>query len=1363
MASSKKILHGTTKKTSKQQSAIEYVLSYSWAIIILIAVLVIYFYYSSNQTTYASSYCYISPEFPCYQLLINSNSIGTSALIEFSNNVNKPLYFSSSSFSIKFTPNSQYYQGSCQPSTALQGERITCTISVTGLTLPIGSEISPQFYLTYSECISQNCNSNSKQEVSLTTSGSGLTYIYQYNSLLSTTTTLPTYTLNTYPSPTNGGTTSPTSGSYNSGKSVSISETPSTGYSFNDWTCTGTGCYSGTSTNPTIIMDANIVETASFNQLATYTLTTNSVPSNGGTVTPASGSYYSGTQVTISETPASGYIFTGWSCTGTGCYSGTTKSATITMNSDIVETANFQQSIATYTLTTNVNPTNGGTASPPSGSYQAGNTVIISETPASGYEFNDWTCTGIGCYAGTASTNTLTMSDNTVETANFNKQTGFYYPVPAYTYPSKDTYFYSNNNGGQTIGLVSDMYHNNVLNSIGSSYYESNHNYITVSRDGYVYDLSKFYNDGNSSFTAALVIINTSTESVVKEALIANSTANTTIIQGVASGDGYSMQFNSSGSLYILIGGTSSAFNTPEGPYLVIINKTDLQDAMTSSNLFYTYNKIQVKNLTNIIGSSASDAAYNPYFTSFIMLGNYAFISNSTNLYVLNTTKNNSMAANILINKFGPSIGSASGIINMVTDGNFMYFAMVNGTSSSEYNSSIASFNTTSLKINYTNVALSLSNYTVGATLSSNLTDLYVVLSNETVYTFPVSGSGVSSVKSVQNFRSTDPYVNYPDSIPLATGSQYNFVSSANSTDLYVSTTVGSGNFYEIYNLKSGSQDGVLGLENNLNTPKTYGNADIVYAPQNNYNIYTTGAQKSGNYYNPGSTNFGQVSIISSAYLINKENVTLPSTFSPTALLYDGNNLRIGGYNYTGNTINDGQALLTTANTTQNIVNSNIVAPEAQISYFYNSGYPMTPETSTYYLPMVADFSQPNGNFFSIYPSGSVNYEFYAQTLSQVFPTNVILSGMAATTSNSQAANCPSGGPCAAGNLYLTPYQTIDAFSSMSSSSGSVCAAEANYGFASTSTVYINGMLEKNNDMTVLSYQTQLQDDYSDAPGPAPGGMGATAAQIVFNYPLNDTIASTYNANGNSDTQTAAGTGDAGAFSCSSPPSPNEFITYSYWTVTDSGLLSQSTNSILTNPPVVPVNNTPYVYMLSPENGEVAIYNKNTNAFSTISLPHFNFYDTIYNNKRDAMTSTTNGTFVFVGYSTPFSNCAIATINTQLQKIVKINYDSGANGGGCFTGGPGEMIVSPDGKYLYSGIASVTNGGSVYSIYDLITYNSTFENGPSGEFNVSFANTGTFTLPIGTEFGYGSNGLGDMTYQRIAISTNAQPLPWYYV
>jgi uncharacterized repeat protein (TIGR02543 family) len=60
-----------------------------------------------------------------------------------------------------------------------------------------------------------------------------------------------------------GGTVS-SGGWKNSGATVSISATPTSGYSFTNWTGSGTGSFSGTSNPASITMGGPITETASF-------------------------------------------------------------------------------------------------------------------------------------------------------------------------------------------------------------------------------------------------------------------------------------------------------------------------------------------------------------------------------------------------------------------------------------------------------------------------------------------------------------------------------------------------------------------------------------------------------------------------------------------------------------------------------------------------------------------------------------------------------------------------------------------------------------------------------------------------------------------------------------------------------------------------------------------------------------------------------------------------------------------------------------------------------------------------------------------------------------------------------------------
>jgi uncharacterized repeat protein (TIGR02543 family) len=138
-----------------------------------------------------------------------------------------------------------------------------------------------------------------------------------------------------------------------------------------------------------------------------YTLT---VTAANGTVTkiPDQMTYNNGTNVQLTATPATGYIFAGWS----GDASGTTNPLTVAMNGNKNITANFAQTQCTLTVTA----ANGTvTKIPDQTSYISGTTVQLTATPATGYSFTGWS----GDASGTANPLTVAMNGNKNITANF--------------------------------------------------------------------------------------------------------------------------------------------------------------------------------------------------------------------------------------------------------------------------------------------------------------------------------------------------------------------------------------------------------------------------------------------------------------------------------------------------------------------------------------------------------------------------------------------------------------------------------------------------------------------------------------------------------------------------------------------------------------------------------------------------------------------------------------------------------------------------------------------------------------------------------------------------------------------------------
>jgi hypothetical protein len=158
----------------------------------------------------------------------------------------------------------------------------------------------------------------------------------------------------------------------------------------------------------TIIVAKSVTSTFSLNS---YALTTATAGTGSGTVTlsPAGGTYSHGTVVTVTNTPAAGSTFTGWSgaCTGSGA-------CVVTMNGAKSVTATF--SLNSYALTTATAGTGSGavTLSPAGGTYSHGTVVTVTNTPATGSTFTGWS----GACAGTVSC-VVTMDAAKLVTATF--------------------------------------------------------------------------------------------------------------------------------------------------------------------------------------------------------------------------------------------------------------------------------------------------------------------------------------------------------------------------------------------------------------------------------------------------------------------------------------------------------------------------------------------------------------------------------------------------------------------------------------------------------------------------------------------------------------------------------------------------------------------------------------------------------------------------------------------------------------------------------------------------------------------------------------------------------------------------------
>ena len=197
------------------------------------------------------------------------------------------------------------------------------------------------------------------------------------------------YSLNSYRvsvsnSPTSGGTATG-GGDFTHGSQATVSANPSSGYSFVNWTEGGSFVSANPSYTFTVTTDRTLV--ANFSQIV-YNVSITSSPTSGGT-TNGAGPYGSGSTANIIATPATGYRFVNWTRNGAIVSTSANYSFTVTGNTTLV--ANF--AVASYTITTSVNPAGTGTASG-GGSFNHGASVTVRATPASGYQFTNWTENG---------------------------------------------------------------------------------------------------------------------------------------------------------------------------------------------------------------------------------------------------------------------------------------------------------------------------------------------------------------------------------------------------------------------------------------------------------------------------------------------------------------------------------------------------------------------------------------------------------------------------------------------------------------------------------------------------------------------------------------------------------------------------------------------------------------------------------------------------------------------------------------------------------------------------------------------------------------------------------------------------------
>ncbi len=127
------------------------------------------------------------------------------------------------------------------------------------------------------------------------------------------------------------GSVVPDEGVYAEGEQVSLRAIPELGYAFSEWG----GDYSGSENPVNIRIDTSVHITVSFTEVPTYTLSTST--DGHGRISPDSGTFSMGDEITITAFPDLGYLFNHWE----GDLSGSENPVTMVMDTDKMVTAVF--------------------------------------------------------------------------------------------------------------------------------------------------------------------------------------------------------------------------------------------------------------------------------------------------------------------------------------------------------------------------------------------------------------------------------------------------------------------------------------------------------------------------------------------------------------------------------------------------------------------------------------------------------------------------------------------------------------------------------------------------------------------------------------------------------------------------------------------------------------------------------------------------------------------------------------------------------------------------------------------------------------------------------------------------------------
>ena len=197
-------------------------------------------------------------------------------------------------------------------------------------------------------------------------------------------------------------------GVYVYGTTATLTATANEGYTFVNWMKDGEAVSTTPTYSITVTESASYVANFSLNS---YVISATANPEAGGTVTGA-GTYNHFETCTLTATVNEGYTFINWTKNGTEVSTSMSYSFTVTEAASYV--AHFL--INSYEITATANPTTGGTVTG-DGTYNYGQSCILTATADEGYTFVNWTKNGQ--VVSTSPNYSFTVTESAAFVANF--------------------------------------------------------------------------------------------------------------------------------------------------------------------------------------------------------------------------------------------------------------------------------------------------------------------------------------------------------------------------------------------------------------------------------------------------------------------------------------------------------------------------------------------------------------------------------------------------------------------------------------------------------------------------------------------------------------------------------------------------------------------------------------------------------------------------------------------------------------------------------------------------------------------------------------------------------------------------------